>query len=529
MKKIKNMSSAIEYARLLREKFLADPTRPGYHFAVPEDIGMPGDPNGAFFAGGRYHLMFLYDCRSDSFRWGHISSIDLVHWRARPDAVVPDKLDGGIFSGGAFVDDDGACYMTYWGLPVKGQNQGGIRIAKSPGPPYDRWVKFAEYALACTESGVLETAGPSGEPLFLGCADPSNIWKKNGVYYMQAGNLSVLLKFKRDGLHDRSKDAPDETPVPENIRGDWTDLYKSPDLNRWEHAGRFYERDQTGIWTAADEDDMCPSFLPLPKSKDGGEASGKYLQLFISHNRGCQYYIGDYDKKNDRFVPGAHGRMTWNDNTFFAPEALIDGKGRQIMWAWLLDNKDGGLEDGWSGVYGLPRCLWLNEYGGLGIAPVPEIRSLRYNGREFGAFRLKNNKHLLENINGESCEITFSADMADAAETGVIVRASQGGSEYTKIYVSKADKQLVFDARQSGKAGRRILETAPFELAAGEDLRLTVFIDKSVVEVFANDRQAITRRVYPSKPESVNAYLFSSGETAFKNVTVYEMMPANFC
>ena len=48
MKKIKNMSSAIEYARLLREKFLADPTRPGYHFAVPEDIGMPGDPNGAF-------------------------------------------------------------------------------------------------------------------------------------------------------------------------------------------------------------------------------------------------------------------------------------------------------------------------------------------------------------------------------------------------------------------------------------------------------------------------------------------------
>ena len=109
MKKIGNLPRAIEHARLLREKYLADDTRPGWHFAVPGDYGLPGDPNGAFFADGRYHLMYLYDCRSDSFRWGHISSADLLHWRAHPDAVVPDRLDGGIFSGGAFVDGDGVC------------------------------------------------------------------------------------------------------------------------------------------------------------------------------------------------------------------------------------------------------------------------------------------------------------------------------------------------------------------------------------------------------------------------------------
>jgi len=39
---------AVRSARLLRERFLADPYRPGYHFCVPEDMGMPGDPNGAF-------------------------------------------------------------------------------------------------------------------------------------------------------------------------------------------------------------------------------------------------------------------------------------------------------------------------------------------------------------------------------------------------------------------------------------------------------------------------------------------------
>jgi beta-fructofuranosidase len=40
---------------------------------------------------------------------------------------------------------------------------------------------------------------------------------------------------------------------------------------------------------------------------------------------------------------------------------------------------------------------------------------------------------------------------------------------------------------------------------------LRVFIDKSVVEIFANDRQAITQRVYPTRSESVGIYLFSEG------------------
>ena len=51
--------------------------------------------------------------------------------------------------------------------------------------------------------------------------------------------------------------------------------------------------------------------------------------------------------------------MTWADNTYFAPEALMDGKGRQIMWAWLTDNPSGEEQQGWSGVYGLPRTLWV--------------------------------------------------------------------------------------------------------------------------------------------------------------------------
>ena len=92
----------VRSARLLREKFLADPYRPTYHFCIPEGMGVPGDPNGAFYHNGRYHLMYLYDRTGTGFCWGHISSSDLVHWRHHPDAIGPGDGDEGCFSGGAF-------------------------------------------------------------------------------------------------------------------------------------------------------------------------------------------------------------------------------------------------------------------------------------------------------------------------------------------------------------------------------------------------------------------------------------------
>lgn len=100
--------AVIRSTRLLRDRLLADPYRPTYHFCPPEDYGMPGDPNGAFYHNGRYHLMYLYNRTGAGFCWGHISSQDLVHLRHHPDAIGPGNGDEGCFSGGAFVDTEQA-------------------------------------------------------------------------------------------------------------------------------------------------------------------------------------------------------------------------------------------------------------------------------------------------------------------------------------------------------------------------------------------------------------------------------------
>lgn len=106
--------------RRYREHLISDPQRPGYHFAF-DCNGWPADPNGAFFADGRYHLMYLYarpkgerfHHTEDAFYWGHLSSIDLLHWRRHPDALGVCDGDNGCFSGGAFVDEDGTAYLTF--------------------------------------------------------------------------------------------------------------------------------------------------------------------------------------------------------------------------------------------------------------------------------------------------------------------------------------------------------------------------------------------------------------------------------
>lgn len=526
----------IQATRELREQLLQDKHRPGYHFAIPEDIGVPGDPNGAFYANGRYHLMYLYDRRGENawrgqgFCWGHISSHDLVHWRHHPDAISPGDGNGGCFSGGAFVDDDGAAYLTYWRLPLaEATVEGtGIGIARSQDRHYDVWEKLRTPSLDGTDWGIQERKDEAGNSIPVGNADPSNIWKKDGIYYMQTGNLLVLDKFGRE----------ENSPV--HYRGDWVDLYSSPDLINWQYVHRFYQRDLDNRWTQESEDDMCPSFLPLPRSPEGGEMSGKYLQLFISHNRGCQYYIGTYDTQQDLFLPETHGRMSWADKTFFAPEALIDAQGRQLMWAWLTDDPvseiDQMIADGWSGVYGLPRVLWLTDDNSLGIAPAPELQTLRYNHHKFDNIILEHDREFeLTGINGRSCEIALKVDVMSAQRVGLKVRTSSNNEETTLLYYDTSRQKLVFDAEESGPLARtngrqqfKNVEEAPLTIRAGKPLDLRVFVDNSVIELFADGRQAITRRVYPQREDSERALLFcNGGDAAFSSIETWEMMPAN--
>jgi beta-fructofuranosidase len=252
--------------------------------------------------------------------------------------------------------------------------------------------------------------------------------------------------------------------------------------------------------------------------------------LFISHNLGCQYYIGRY--ANDHFTPEQHGRMTWVDNEFFAPESLADGHGRRIMWAWVFDRRDAATRkaSGWSGEMSLPRILWLGEDGSLRMRPVSELQQLRYNPRIRQHLVVPADSELqLDEIRSNSLELAVEMMPGPVGQCGVQVCCSPGGEEQTVVGYRVSDHQLIVDTRRSSlKEGTRVVEAAPFVLRPGEPLQLRVFVDKSIVEVFANDRQAVVRRIYPSRPDSLGVALFSEGgETRVRSVAAWEMAPSN--
>ncbi len=77
--------------------------------------------------------------------------------------------------------------------------------------------------------------------------------------------------------------------------------------------------------------------------------------------------------------------------------------------------------------------------------------------------------------------------------------------------------------------GRRASRPAPSSSKPDEPLELRVFVDKSVVEVFANGgRQAVMRRIYPSRADSLGVRLFARGGPArVATLEAWEMMPSN--
>lgn len=448
----------IRATKEFRERLLADPYRPAFHFCIPEGNGRPGDPNGAFFNNGLYHLMFLYNRTGSGFSWGHVSSKNLLSWRYHPDAIFPGNGDDGCFSGGAFVDNDGSAVLSYWML----WGAKGIGLAKNKDPDYNIWEKSGNNpVIKSTEWGITDTIDASGIELHYGSADPSNIWKKDGHYYILTGNLLLLRKYGSRGSGLPANDYEKGPPLPldsVNYQGDHLSLFISDDLKDWKYLHDFYKSDRR--WTSKTEDNMCPSFLPLPSDPEGGKPSGKHLLLFISHNKGCQYYTGTY--KDDHFYPENHGRMTWNDNAYFAPEALVDDKGRQIMWSWIFDDRPDSVINysGWTGMYGLPRSLWLGSDGTLRISPVKELEALRLNVKTVSDIKLTSRTdHELNGLGQELQEIQVTIQPGNAVRYGIKVCRSADGREETAIYYDKSDSKLKVDTRKSGLSyGRKIIE-----------------------------------------------------------------------
>ena len=488
-------------SRKLRERIMSDPHRPLYHFVAPEGMAYPFDPNGAIFWKGTYHLGFIYQSYQKGFLehyWGHAASTDLLHWSLYPDMldVKEGDIEKGIFSGGAFLSREGVPHIMY-----HGQGSSTNLVAYSDDPDLRVWKKFEG-------NPVLKTP-EEGDPMYgkYRAWDPEGWYDKETDYYYQISG------------------------------GEVAGFFRSRDMRAWEYLGDLIPQNDRKRLDF--EDLSCPDFFTI---------GDKHMLLFISHNLGTQYYLGTF--KNGKFTVEQHHRMNWPGGTFFAPEQLVDDKGRNLIWGWVLERKPEHLPDfGWSGVMSMPRALSLSSDGMLEIHPPEEFMSLRLDGVEEKNVTLTANSEKELDLQGKSMEIQVEMKGGFQSQFGVKVFCSPDGKEETIIAYDPTTKELVIDFAKSSVSGNGQTtmrpncmrppelegftepvseQRAPFELKEGESLKLDIFIDKSIIEVFANGRQCVTQVVYPELPESNGVKLFSGGEkVSVPKVNVWKMATTN--
>ena len=465
---------AAENARRLRENILNDPARPGYHFVIPEGVGMPFDPNGAIYWKGRYHLFYIFqDTRlgRTADHWGHVSSTDLFHWVHHPTGL----LDG-MYSGNCFLNSDGVPTICYH---QKGE---GNAMAVALDDDLNEWHKL--------ESNPITPKTEEGDEHHgrYKSWDPFG-WLEDDTYY-------AIFGGGRPGIA------------------------KSPTLEgEWRYVGDLFAHGVEGV--SLDEDVSCADLFKL---------GDKDVLLCISHRLGCRYYLGEW--KDEQFHPESHGQMSWVDPSFFAPESLVDDKGRRIMWAWILDQPKFGARSayGWSGTMSLPRVLSLDDGGELGIDVPEEIEALRQAGFRKEDFVLPAGTDVaVDDVHGNSLELSVDMESTEDSAFGVKVCVSPEGQEETSVFYDAREKLLKVDTRRSGPHDTpKTVEAGPLELKPGERLKLRVFVDRSVVEVFANGRQAVARRIYPARRDSVGVRLFSNGAEAHVHTfEAWQIAPAN--
>jgi beta-fructofuranosidase len=416
----------------------SDPTRPIFHVVSPAQ--WMNDPNGPIFHKGFYHLFYQLHPFSDGDGpkyWGHVRSRDLVKWEPLPIALCPssDLGEQGVWSGCCTVNGRGQPMIFYT----------SVAVGKSPQTHAEQWAATSDDELV---TWVKSPGNPIlSEDLHQGTRiydwrDPFIFHDHRRTFMVLGGNLNQA----------RGGEAVVNIYEAEN-----------PELTRWKYRGVLFRIPDSGAKTAE-----CPNFFKV----------GNQWVLLVSPYGKVQYFMGDFNATTCRFTPSAHGQLDFGPN-FYAPNTLQLNNGDRIVWGWVTGFPGGR---GWNGCLTVPRSLSLSRDGKLRQSPVQQLSKLR------GALTQWRNVDLGEDARTfvlprtGSFEIGLELDFQNTAGLTIELQGESGNAA-----------TISFDGQKLKFANAE----APLFPGTQNQLRLTLFVDRSVLEVFANDTACATKVIKP--------------------------------
>ncbi|GJD02323.1 Sucrose-6-phosphate hydrolase [Colletotrichum higginsianum IMI 349063] len=294
---------------------------------------------------------------------------------------------------------------------------------------------------------------------------------------------------------------------------------------------------------------------------EGGNTTQHWREQWAIWNRGD---VARRDNGSVEFTPNSGAALDWGISYAQATWADVRNNGRRIMWGWA--NEDilpdytfaTSKQLGYMGSMNLPMELYIKETKGvqncgrqqdgslciqgcsgggataqtLGIRPLPDVIELLREGAAAHEFQVGELVDAAKSVSadlGTSYELTATLSCA-SGPAGIVVGQSPDDAERTTIVFDPAASQIRVHRDRSSllpnfNNATFVGHFEPYQLldkaAAGgnataveEDLNFHVVLDGSLLEIWVNERFALTARIYPSRNDSTGLSFFAGDAAA---------------
>lgn len=443
-----------------------DPHRPEYHALPPR--AWTNEPHGLIHWRGQYHLFYQKNPNGpywEHINWGHMTSPDMYVWTEMPVALSPEPGPDaeGCWSGSVVGHNDELALIYTGGDSHRSSiclalSSDGIHFTKFKGNP------------------IIPEPPLGMNPEF---RDPF-VWREGDTYYLIIGSAV--------------KDV-----------GGTALLYRSRDLISWEYRKPILlgDRESSGVFWE------MPVFVKI---------GSKHALIVCEVPGRASYWVGTWQDETFTPNPPTPRRLELL-NHMLSPTPMIDEEGRVITTGIVPDERSSKecWRAGWAHLYSLPRVLTIDTEGHLRQGPHEGIDRWQDEIVALPDISLQEGSvHTLENVAGLCRHVDITFKKGESHSVSLLIRRAPNGKEQTELRYEWEIGRLTLDRSRSSldPEVKRDAEQATYFPTLEDSIRLNVYLDHSVIEVFVDDRSAFASRIYPTLSESETFALSCVGRGA---------------
>jgi beta-fructofuranosidase len=242
----------------------------------------------------------------------------------------------------------------------------------------------------------------------------------------------------------------------------------------------------------------------------------------------AMYWTGEF--KNEKFVPDHEIPQNLEViNRLLSPSVSYDKNGLITAIAIIPDEIGGwaAYNHGWTHLYSIPRVWNFNE-GTIEQSPHPVLKELRDERQIVPENTVSKEQTLKLADNGNQMEIKATISPNGSKRFGFYIHKNADNSEFTKIYYDAVSQEIIVDQQYSSlkKYIPLRIRKGKYKLNVFKSIDFHLFIDGSVVEVFINNKDAFTTRIFPLRNESNQVEVFTEGGDIQVEATVWRLKAA---